>query len=576
MNNYVKNKKQPWGPFFKQVLGPNVPWAWYIGNLVVQMLLANVMMAGYMLSGQIMSGEALSNSSILWQYAGLMVLSLAANLVIGISEQWANFWTERKLQKRLWTRMIRMPMRLYDQQPPSSLISRVTEDTMQVTYSLTYVFQLVSIVYALFLMLQMIWGMNPKITMGLLLVLPYIWATMYIPGRFIYRAKEAVQAKLAKLTTFVAERLSSITLVKSAANENADLQLGYECAEEYYRANVKYWLIDGASQPFTYSTEGIVGAIMLITGSIMVQNGQLDMASLMTMFAMRQNVYLYMIQFIFCYHHLKDAQGSTAKIADIMASEPEKLEREKSFTQPDADIAFQDVSFRYEDKDVIQNVSVIIPKGKVTAIVGPSGAGKTTMLSLLERLYAPNGGEIRFGDTPAEKIHLDQWRGAMGYIQQNSPLLSGTIRDNIVYGLAREAKDEEVIAAAKKARAYDFIMKLPQGFDTDIGQLGGKLSGGERQRIAIARMIIKSPDFLLLDEATSSLDAENETEVQAALSGMMEGRTAVVVAHNLRTVVNADQIIVMDQGRIQATGTHQSLYGSNELYTKYFDLQFAQ
>lgn len=485
-------------------------------------------------------------------------------------------WTERKLQTRLWTKMIRMPMRLYDRQAPSSLISRVTADTMLVTYSLSYVFQLVTFVYSLGLMLGMIWGMNRNITLALLLVLPYIWATMYIPGRFKSRAKEAVQAKLAKLTTFVAERLSAITLVKSAASENADLQLGYECAEEYYKANVKYWLIDAAAQPFTYGTEGIVGAIMLITGSVMVQKGTLDMASLMTMFAMRESIYLYMIQFVFCFHNLKDSQGSTAKIADIMASQPEVLERERSFTQPDADIAFEDVSFRYEDRDVIQNVSVIIPKGKVTAIVGPSGAGKTTLLSLLERLYIPNGGQIKFGDTPVEKIHLDQWRGAMGYIQQNSPLLSGTIRDNIVYGLDREARDEEIVAAAKKARAYDFIMKLPDGFNTDIGQLGGKLSGGERQRIAIARMIIKGPDYLLLDEATSALDAENETEVQAALSGMMEGRTAVVVAHNLRTVVNADQIIVMDRGRIQATGTHRSLYGTNALYTKYFDLQFAQ
>lgn len=576
MNNTVKNKKQPWGPFVKQVLGPNVPWAWYIANLVVTMLTANIMMLGFTLQGQILSGEALTNQSIVWQYTGLSILSLVIGIVVGISDQWATIWTERKLQTRLWTKMIRMPMRLYDQQDPSSLISRVTGDTMLVTYALTYVFQLINFIYSLFLMLQMIWGMNPKITMALLLVLPYIWATMYIPGRFKFSAKKLVQEKMAKLTTFVAERLGSITLVKSAANENADLQLGYECAEELYKANLKYWLIDGASQPFTYSTEGIVGAIMLITGSIMVQNGQLDMASLMTMFAMRQSVYIYMIQFIFCYHNLKDAQGSTAKIAELMASEPEALEREKSFTQPDADIAFEDVSFRYGDRDVIQNVSVIIPKGKVTAIVGPSGAGKTTMLSLLERLYTPNGGQVKFGDTPVEKIHLDQWRGAMGYIQQASPLLSGTIRDNIVYGLNREAKDEEVIAAAKKARAYDFITKLPQGFDTDVGQLGGKLSGGERQRIAIARMIIKDPDYLLLDEATSNLDAENETEVQAALNGMMEGRTAVVVAHNLRTVVSADNIIVMDQGRIQATGTHQSLYGSNELYTKYFDLQFAQ
>jgi len=534
------------------------------------------MVAGYKLSGQIMSGEAVSDTAILWKYAGLMALSMGVTVAFTVSNSWAGYWTERKLQTRLWTKMIRMPMRLYDQQDPLSLISRVTEDTMLVTYSMSYLFTFLNSVYTLSLMLKEIWGMNRSITLALLLVLPYIWATMVIPGRFKFSAKKAVREKMSKLTGFVAERLTSITLVKSAANENADLQLGYEYAEELYKAKVKYWLIDGASQPFTYGIEGIVSAIILISGSILVQDGRLDMAGLMTMFAMRSTIYNYMLQFVFCFHYIKDAQGSTAKIAELMTFQPEVLARELSFTQPEDDIAFENVSFRYDDKDVIQNVSVIIPKGKVTAIVGPSGAGKTTLLSLLERLYTPNEGQIRFGDTPVEKIHLDQWRGAMGYIQQASPLLSGTIRDNIVYGLNRPAKDEEVVKAAKTANAYDFIMELPDGFDTDIGQLGGKLSGGERQRIAIARMIIKDPDYLLLDEATSSLDAENEAEVQAALSAVMAGRTAVVVAHNLRTVVNADNIIVMDQGRIQATGTHQSLYGSNELYTRYFDLQFAR
>lgn len=576
MNSAINTKKQPWGPFIKQVLGPNVPWAWYLGNLIARLSLANVMVAGYKLSGQIMSGEAVSDTAILWKYAGLMALSMGVTVAFTVSNSWAGYWTERKLQTRLWTKMIRMPMRLYDQQDPLSLISRVTEDTMLVTYSMSYLFTFLNSVYTLSLMLKEIWGMNRSITLALLLVLPYIWATMVIPGRFKFSAKKAVREKMSKLTGFVAERLTSITLVKSAANENADLQLGYEYAEELYKAKVKYWLIDGASQPFTYGIEGIVSAIILISGSILVQDGRLDMAGLMTMFAMRSTIYNYMLQFVFCFHYIKDAQGSTAKIAELMAVQPEVLARERSFTQPEDDIAFENVSFRYDDKDVIQNVSVIIPKGKVTAIVGPSGAGKTTLLSLLERLYTPNEGQIRFGDTPVEKIHLDQWRGAMGYIQQASPLLSGTIRDNIVYGLNRPAKDEEVVKAAKTANAYDFIMELPDGFDTDIGQLGGKLSGGERQRIAIARMIIKDPDYLLLDEATSSLDAENEAEVQAALSAVMAGRTAVVVAHNLRTVVNADNIIVMDQGRIQATGTHQSLYGSNELYTRYFDLQFAR
>lgn len=576
MNHAVDAKRQPWGPFIKQVLGPNVPWVWYAGNLIARLSLANVMVAGYKLSGQIMSGEAVSNPAILWKYAGLMALSMAVTVAFNVSNSWAGYWTERKIQTRLWTKMIRMPMRIYDRQDPSSLISRVTEDTTLATYSMSYLFTFLNSLYTLFLMLKEIWGMNSNITLALLLVLPYVWATMFIPGRFKFAAKKAVRERMSRLTAFVAERLGSITLVKSAANENADLQLGYEYAERLYRAKVKYWIIDGIGLLFTYGIEGIVSAIILISGSILVQSGRLDMTGLMTMFAMRSSIYNYMLQFVFCFHYVKDAQGSTAKIAELMNCQPEVLERERSFTQPEDDIAFENVSFRYGDKDVIQNVSVIIPKGKVTAIVGPSGAGKTTLLSLLERLYTPNAGQIKFGETPVEKIHLDQWRGAMGYIQQASPLLSGTIRDNIVYGLNRPAKDEEVVKAAKMARAYDFIMELPAGFDTDVGQLGGKLSGGERQRIAIARMIIKDPDYLLLDEATSNLDAENEAEIQAALGGLMTGRTAVVVAHNLRTVVNADNIIVMDQGRVQATGDHRSLYGSNELYTRYFDLQFGQ
>ncbi len=570
-----RREKQPWGPLLKQVVGPNVPWAWYIANAAATMAVRTMSVGLGSLSAKFMSGAVLNDNSVLVQYIAIMLVSAAISLVLGISGSWADFWTERKIQHRLWTKMIRMPMRLYDRQAPSSLISRVTSDTRQITYTLTSMFSLVTTVYTLGLVLVSIWGRSHFIAVALVFVMPYAWAVMYIPGRLIYRVRNAAQQKFAELTTFVAERLSSITLVKSAANEDADLQLGYQAVDEHYKANLKYWLIDGATQPFTYSTEGIVGAIILIAGSILVQRGEMDMTGLLFVFMMRQTVYSSMQQFIFFFHNLKNTQGSTAKIAEIMSSESEVTEREKAFIQPDSDIVFENVSFRYDEQEVLKNVSFTIPKGKVTAIVGPSGAGKTTLLSLLERLYTPNEGEIRFGDTPVEKIHLDQWRSSIGYIQQASPLLSGTVRDNIVYGLSRPATDEEVVKAAKMANAYDFIKKLPDGFNTEVGQMGGKLSGGERQRIAIARMIIKNPDYLLLDEATSSLDAENETEIQAALSGMMVGRTAVVVAHNLRTVVNADNIIVMDMGRVQAVGTHRSLYGSNPLYTKYFDLQFA-
>ncbi len=574
-NNSEVSKKQSWGPFLKQVLGPNVPWLWFILNLAIQLLTANLFIRAPELAGRIMGGEIFDNA-LLWEYVALTAGSLLLGIALAISDAFAQAHTERNIQSRLWNKMLHMPMRLYDRQGPSSLISRMTNDTTLITYSLLYIFQLVSFTYALYLMLKIVFGIHRTIGLALLLVIPYILAVMLIPGRFYFRTKEAVQAKLAKYTTFVAERLASITLVKSAANENADLQLGYEVADENYKAEMHYNVLAAIVDPFNQSMNMIVRSVILIIGSILVNRGEMGMDSLLTVFMYSQMLGIYFMQYIFCFQNLKMAQGSTDKIAEIMSSEPEVLEREKTFTQVDSDIAFENVTFRYEDQDVLKNVSLTIPKGKITAIVGPSGAGKTTMLSLLERLYIPNGGQLKFGDTPAEKIHLGEWRDATGYIQQNSPLLSGTIRDNIVYGINGPVTDAEVFDAAKKANAYDFIMKLPDGFDSDIGQLGGKLSGGERQRIAIARMIIKQPDYLLLDEATSSLDAENEAEVQAALTGVMAGRTAVVVAHNLRTVVNADQIVVMDQGKVQAVGTHESLYKTNKLYKKYFDLQFAE
>ncbi len=241
---------------------------------------------------------------------------------------------------------------------------------------------------------------------------------------------------------------------------------------------------------------------------------------------------------------------------------------------PHEDIKFHEVSFRYKQKNIFTNLNFTIPKLKVTAIVGPSGSGKTTILNMLERFYIPETGLVKYGDIPMEDINLDEWRNVIGYVPQNSPLLSGTIWDNIVYGVNHNVEEEEVIHAAKLANAYDFIQALPKGFHTDIGEHGSKLSGGERQRIAIARTVLKNPDYLLLDEATCSLDAKNEQEVQIALNCLMKGRTTIIVAHNLKTVVNADNIIVLDQGEIKAIGQHDMLYKECKLYRRYFDLQF--
>lgn len=263
----------------------------------------------------------------------------------------------------------------------------------------------------------------------------------------------------------------------------------------------------------------------------------------------------------------------TAAVSELTDIESEEMKCSQSFNVPDADIRFNNVSFAYNGKDVLKNVSFTIPKGKTTALVGPSGSGKTTILNLLERFYEPGSGQILFGGENAQRFHLNEWRRAFGYIPQSSPLLSGSVRENLSYGLNREAKEGDLIKAAKLANIYDFIRDLPQGFDTAVGQIGGRLSGGERQRMAIARTAVKNPDFLLMDEATSSLDPQNAALVQVSLNNLMQGRTCVVVAHNMQTVASADHIVVINDGRVEAEGTHKELYQSNALYRRCCDLQ---
>ncbi|MNZ96898.1 Multidrug resistance ABC transporter ATP-binding/permease protein BmrA [compost metagenome] len=198
--------------------------------------------------------------------------------------------------------------------------------------------------------------------------------------------------------------------------------------------------------------------------------------------------------------------------------------------------------------------------GTVTAIVGPSGSGKTTLFSLLERFYLPQGGRITLGDESIETFSLRSWREHIGYVSQDSPMIAGTIRDNICYGAKREVSDEELRKVARMAYADSFIDELPQGFDTDVGERGVKLSGGQRQRIAIARALLRNPKILMLDEATSSLDSHSETVVQQALNNLMQGRTTMVIAHRLSTVVGADQIVFIEKGKVTGKGTHEHCY----------------
>ena len=567
----MAKKKQSWGPFWR-VVRRNTPWAWFIVNTLITsvpvMLQAAIVPQ---LSGQMLGGD-LVEPLLAWEFTGVMILIALLSSASSLSDSWCRLRMSRNIRLALWDRLMDLPMSEYNRITPGSLISRVTSDTATVTTAVGIIFAQLPYISSLVLILRQTYEMNRTIAYSLILAIPYIVLIMLLPGRLLYRVNEKKTAALSRFTGFVAERMMNMRLIKAAATEDKEQLLGYEAALDNYRATVRIGIMGAFITPFTSSTQSIMIAIVLITGSILMDQGELGADSVITLYMFAQNIYSSFSSYISAYHTIKGVHGSSSVVAELMDEPGETVRREHSFTMPDADIVFDDVSFRYGDKDVLSHVSLTIPQGKTTAIVGPSGAGKTTILSLLERLYTPTGGTIRFGNIPVESIHLDEWRRSMGYIQQDSPLVTGTIWENIAYGLDKEPSRAGVEEAAALANASGFIGTQPEGYDTNIGQMGGKLSGGERQRVALARMIIKQPNYLLLDEATASLDAENAAAIQKALGQITRGRTAVIVAHDLKTVRRADHIVVLDKGQVQACGTHEELYESCGLYRRYCDL----
>ena len=270
----------------------------------------------------------------------------------------------------------------------------------------------------------------------------------------------------------------------------------------------------------------------------------------------------------------KKAVGASQRIYEIMQ---EPIE---DFTLPEVveesqhpSLIFKDVTFKYDTTTVLQAVNFEILAGKVTAFVGPSGSGKSTIFNIIERMYDIEQGMITYGDQSIYNIPLATWRHKIGYVMQTNAMMSGTIRDNILYGINHAVSDEELETYAKIANCHDFIQNLEQGYDTLVGERGIKLSGGQRQRIDIARSFVKNPDILLLDEATANLDSESERKIQTALEELMEKRTTIVIAHRLSTIRKADQIIFLDQGVITGSGTHQELMQTHEKYQQFVATQ---
>ncbi|MCV9886200.1 ABC transporter ATP-binding protein [Metabacillus halosaccharovorans] len=474
------------------------------------------------------------------------------------------------IRKRLWKHVLHSPIPFFDQQESGDTMSRITQDTNTIKtlitqHLITFISGLITIIGSVIILLIIDW----KMTLIMLIAVPISIAIIMPLGQKMYKVSKLTQDEMAGFSANLGRVLSDIRLVKAFHAEKTEQAKGDERIDHLFKYGLKEARILAVISPLMSFTMMIVLVLLIGYGGVRVASGALSAGSLVAIIIYVFQIVVPFSQMAGFFTAFQKAMGGAERIQLILSLDKETSEDNLVVQNSSQDIHFKDVSFSYKQGDsILRQMTLSIPTGKTTAFVGPSGSGKTTLFALLERFYVPNTGEILLGDTNIKQFNLKSWRSQFSYVSQESPLMSGTIRDNIMYGMERNVSDKEIEAAAEFANALEFISRLPQGFDTEVGERGIKLSGGQRQRVAIARALIRDPKILLLDEATSNLDSASELLVQKALQHLMKGRTTLIIAHRLSTVVDADQIVVLDRGNITGIGTHQQLVKHHDLYQK--------
>ena len=481
--------------------------------------------------------------------------------------------TLRDLRVKAYSALVGAPITFFDQNKVGELTSRVGTDLTLLQETLTttiaeFIRQFIIIGIALTLVIYT----SPALALTMLLVIPFVALSAVFFGKFIRKLSKQTQDEAAKSNGILEESLASIKSLKSFTNEWYEIARYGKATEAIRKVALKTAIWRGVFVAFILIV--MFGSVVFIIwrGIELVklgpENGGISSESFFQFIMMTVMIGASIGAVPDLLTKIQNAIGSTENLMDLINGDQEKINKTSAVTaiQLKGDITFEKVSFSYPSRPevkVLDELSFEAKAGEQIAIVGSSGGGKSTIANLILQFYKIDGGNIYFDGKPASNYDLSALRAEMAYVPQEIILLGGTIEENIRYGKP-DATFEEIKAAARKANALQFIDEFPDGFETLVGDRGIQLSGGQRQRVAIARAILKNPSILILDEATSALDSSSETLVQEAINELMKGRTSIVIAHRLSTLKNADQIIVLDNGKIIESGSHEELVGKPE------------
>lgn len=508
----------------------------------------------------------------------LVIVEYLCNYFVAYQGHVMGVYMERDLRNELFQHYQKLSFSFYDEQKTGQLMSRLTNDL----FSLTELYHhgpediVISFIkfFGAFIILATI---NLKLTLIVFAFIPVMGAFIYYYNRKMKRAFKRNKQRVGDINARIEDNLSGIRVVKSFGNESHEIIKFHDENSRYVSSKKNSYFYMGKFHSGLGAFTSMVTVAAVFFGAIFISNDGLNTADLIAFLLYINNLIDPVKKFINFTEQFQDGITGFERFMEILEIEPDIKDKKDAHNLLDVKgaIEYRHVGFRYNQKSdyVLKDIDLKVAPGEYIALVGSSGAGKTTICSLLPRFYEVSEGDIFIDGQNIKDIKLNSLRQNIGIVQQDVYLFAGTILDNIRYGRF-DATDEEVIEAAKKANAHDFIMELPDGYDTDCGQRGVKLSGGQKQRLSIARFFLKNPPILIFDEATSALDNESEHIVQQSLESLAKNRTTLVIAHRLSTIKNAKRICVLSTKGIEEEGTHDELLAKNGQYATFYKMQF--
>ena len=484
----------------------------------------------------------------------------------------------RDIRYNIYAKIQDLSLDYFSERRTGELISRITHDVNLIENAVSYgVTDLFRQSFVIIMWVATAFAIDPGAAFIIFIIFPAISYPIAQIGKRLHKISRGTQEKMADINSLLLETISGIILVKAFCTESYEKQRFKRQNHDYYKLRMKSIKRLIVISPLTEIIAGFFGTTLMIWFGRRLMEGELSFGVFALFFASIMSIMSPVKKLGNVNAITQQALAANIRIYDVLDMQPSVKEADNpvDLEEMKREISIENVSFSYQDESeiVLKDINLTVTKGELVAIVGPTGTGKSTLVNLIPRFYDPKSGRVTMDDIDIRNASFYSLRRQLGIVTQETILFNDTVRANIAYGHLK-ASQEEIESAAKRAYAHDFIMKMPEGYDTIIGDRGFRLSGGEKQRIAIARAILKNPPILILDEATSQLDSASEKYVQEALDELMKGRTVVAIAHRLSTVIKADKIIVLDQGRIVGMSKHEELLKTCDMYKKLHTMQF--